>query len=200
MKKVLSMILALSMMLSLAVILPAQAEITDLLDYQTIANEMETFCYQYSQKAVDLNEADILLQAQPEDLLRFGLIPEFIGRLPVTVALDELSKEALIRIITEPKNALSKQYTKLLEMDGVELVIEEEAIERIAEKALERKTGARGLRSIFEEVMTDIMYEIPSRNDVVKCIITKDTIDKVSKPVLVFAENGEEHRSEPELA
>ncbi|MBE6030657.1 MAG: ATP-dependent Clp protease ATP-binding subunit ClpX [Clostridiales bacterium] len=151
-------------------------------------------------KSSKVEEKAILSKLQPEDLLKYGLIPEFIGRLPVTVALDELSKEALIRIITEPKNALSKQYTKLLEMDGVELVIEEEAIERIAEKALERKTGARGLRSIFEEVMTDIMYEIPSRNDVVKCIITKDTIDKVSKPVLVFAENGEEHRSEPELA
>ncbi|MBQ9973227.1 MAG: AAA family ATPase, partial [Firmicutes bacterium] len=151
-------------------------------------------------KSSKVEEKAILSKLQPEDLLKYGLIPEFIGRLPVTVALDELSKEALVRIITEPKNALSKQYTKLLEMDGVELVIEEEAIERIAEKALERKTGARGLRSIFEEVMTDIMYEIPSRNDVVKCIITKDTIDKVSKPVLVFAENGEEHRSEPELA
>lgn len=145
-------------------------------------------------------EKDILLKLQPEDLLKYGLIPEFIGRLPVAVALEELSKESLVRIIKEPRNSLIKQYTKLFEMDGVELEIEDEAIERVAEKALERKTGARGLRSIFESVMTDIMYEIPSRSDVSKCIITKETIDNISQPVLVFAEDSEKKSMEVETA
>jgi len=135
-----------------------------------------------------LETADILKKLQPEDLMKFGLIPEFIGRLPVIVNLNELSKEALVRIITEPKNALLKQYKKLFEMDHVELEIEEDAILRIAEKAIERKTGARGLRSILEKVMTDIMYEIPSREDVHKCIITKGTIDNETMPTLVLVE------------
>ena len=139
----------------------------------------------------EVDTTSLLSRIQPEDLLKFGLIPEFIGRLPVTVTLDELTKEALMTILTEPKNALTKQYTRLFEMDGVELEIENEAIQRVAELALERKTGARGLRSILESVMTDIMYEIPSRTDVKKCIITKDTIDKVSKPILVYAEKQE---------
>lgn len=134
--------------------------------------------------AADMKE--ILKKIQPEDLMKYGLIPEFIGRLPVTVTLEELSKEALVRIITEPKNALLKQYQKLFAMDGVELVLEPDAIEAIAEKALERKTGARGLRSILERIMTDIMYEIPSREDVVKCIITKGTIENDLMPTLVL--------------
>ena len=133
-------------------------------------------------------ETEILKKLQPEDLLKYGLIPEFIGRLPVTVTLEELSKEALMRIISEPKNALLKQYRKLFLMDRVELEVEKEAIEKIAEKAIERKTGARGLRSIFEKVMTDIMYEIPSRTDVLKCIITKATIDNERHPTLVLRE------------
>ena len=145
-------------------------------------------------------EKDILLKLQPEDLLKYGLIPEFIGRLPVAVSLEELSKEALVKIIKEPKNSLLKQYRKLFEMDGVELEIDDDAIERVAEKALERKTGARGLRSIFESIMTDIMYEIPSRSDVVKCIITKETIDNISQPVLVFADGSERKSIEVETA
>ncbi len=145
-------------------------------------------------------EKDILLKLQPEDLLKYGLIPEFIGRLPVAVSLEELSKEALVKIIKEPKNSLLKQYRKLFEMDGVELEIDDDAIERVAEKALERKTGARGLRSIFESIMTDIMYEIPSRSDVVKYIITKETIDNISQPVLVFADGSERKSIEVETA
>ena len=145
-------------------------------------------------------EKHILLKLQPEDLLKYGLIPEFIGRLPVAVSLEELSKEALVKIIKEPKNSLLKQYRKLFEMDGVELEIDDDAIERVAEKALERKTGARGLRSIFESIMTDIMYEIPSRSDVVKCIITKETIDNISQPVLVFADGSERKSIEVETA
>ena len=140
-------------------------------------------------------ETRILSQTRPEDLLKFGLIPEFIGRLPVMVTLEELSEEALVRIITEPKNALLKQYKKLFKIDGVDLEIREDAIRAVAQKALERKTGARGLRSILEGVMTDIMYEIPSRDDVKKCIITKETITDGAKPVLVTEANGEAEAS-----
>lgn len=137
-------------------------------------------------KASKEEGAKILKQVQGEDLLKYGLIPEFIGRLPVMVTLEELSREALVRIIKEPKNAILKQYKKLFQLDGVELEIEDEAILRVAEKALERKTGARGLRSIMEHVMTDIMYEIPSRDDIRKCIITRGTIDYNSGPALVL--------------
>lgn len=137
-----------------------------------------------------LEESEVLKHIQPEDLLKYGLIPEFIGRLPVIVTLEELSKDALIQIITEPKNALLKQYKKLFAMDDVELEIEDEAIARIAEKAIERKTGARGLRGILEDAMTDIMYEIPSREDVQKCIITKETIDKEIEPKLLLVDQS----------
>jgi len=130
--------------------------------------------------------AEVLKSVQAEDLLKYGLIPEFIGRLPVMVTLEELSTEALVRIIKEPKNALLKQYKKLFQLDGVELEIEEDAVLRLAEKAIERKTGARGLRSIMEHVMTDIMYDIPSRTDIRKCIITKSTIDHNTGPTLVL--------------
>lgn len=133
------------------------------------------------------DEEEILKQIQPEDLLKFGLIPEFIGRLPAIVTLKELSEDALVRILTEPKNALVKQYKKLFEIDNVELEFEPEAIKAIAKQAIERKTGARGLRSIIEKVMTDIMYEIPSREDVAKCIVTEGTITDSVQPTLVFA-------------
>ena len=136
--------------------------------------------------------SNILKHIQSEDLLKYGLIPEFIGRLPVIVTLEELSKEALVRIITEPKNALAKQYKKLFNMDNVELVLEDGAVESIADKAIARKTGARGLRSIMEKVMTDIMYEIPSRDDVKKCIITKATIENDERPELVLAEKQDD--------
>ena len=137
------------------------------------------------------DEEEILKQIQPEDLLKFGLIPEFIGRLPAIVTLKELSEEALVRILTEPKNALVKQYNKLFEIDNVELEFEPEAIKAIAKQAIERKTGARGLRSIIEKVMTDIMYEIPSREDVAKCIVTEGTITGSVQPTLVFASEKE---------
>ncbi len=136
-------------------------------------------------------ETKILNQVRTEDLLKFGLIPEFIGRLPVMVTLDELSEDALVRIITEPKNALLKQYQKLFKIDGVELEIEPEAVRAVAQKTLERKTGARGLRSILEGIMTNIMYEIPSRDDVKKCIITKETIIEGAQPTLVLGSKGE---------
>ena len=147
-----------------------------------------------TEKAEDDN---LLAKVQPEDLLKFGLIPEFIGRLPVMVTLEELSEEALIRIIKEPKNALLKQYKKLLEMDGVELSMDDDAVRAIAKQAIERKTGARGLRSIMEGIMTDIMYEIPSRQDVKKCIISKETVEKKIKPDLILADGRllEEHEA-----
>ena len=138
-----------------------------------------------------VEEEKLLSQVRPEDLLKFGLIPEFIGRLPVMVTLGQLSEEALIRIITEPKNALLKQYKKLFKLDNVELEIEPDAVRAIAQKALERKTGARGLRSILEGVMTDIMYEIPSRDDVEKCVITKATIEGMAQPTMIYKTNTE---------
>ncbi|MEI8216689.1 MAG: ATP-dependent protease ATP-binding subunit ClpX [Eubacteriales bacterium] len=142
-------------------------------------------------------ESSVLLkQVQAQDLLRYGLIPEFIGRLPVMVTLEELSKEALVRIIKEPKNALLKQYKKLFAIDGVELEIEDSAIIKVAEKAIERKTGARGLRSIFEHIMTDIMYEIPSRKDILKCVITEDTIVNNTGPKLVLSDNDGDAKDE----
>ncbi len=122
---------------------------------------------------------------QPQDLLKFGLIPEFIGRLSVTVSLDNLDRDALVRILTEPKNALVKQYQKLLEYDGVTLEFDDAAIEAIAEKAIARKTGARGLRSIMEEIMNDVMYTAPSKTDLRKCIITKECVENGAKPKLV---------------
>ncbi len=134
------------------------------------------------------DEEDLLKHIQPEDLLKFGLIPEFIGRLPVIVTLEELTEDALVRIMKEPKNALIKQYKKLFALDHVELEIEEDAIASIAKKAIERKTGARGLRSIFEKAMTDIMFEIPSREDVQKCIVTKGTIEEEKEPTLVLGD------------
>ncbi len=141
----------------------------------------------------DGDETGLMKKVLPEDLLKFGLIPEFIGRLPVIVTLESLSKEALIKIMTEPRNALVKQYKKLFEMDGVELHIEPAALESVAAQAIERKTGARGLRSILENVMTDIMFEIPSRRDIEKCIVTQGTIDCGMAPALILKENvGEE--------
>ncbi len=128
----------------------------------------------------------LLGQVQSQDLLKFGLIPEFVGRMPVVVALEKLDKKALMSILTEPKNALVKQYKELFKMDNVELEIEKEALEEVADRALQINTGARGLRGILESTMTDVMYEIPSRNDIKKCVITKDTIVNKSEPKLVL--------------
>ncbi|WP_352420169.1 ATP-dependent Clp protease ATP-binding subunit ClpX [Proteiniborus sp.] len=141
----------------------------------------------------DLGE--VLKHLQPEDLLKFGLIPEFVGRLPVMVTLNLLDKEALIEILTKPKNALVKQYKELFSMDGVELEIDDEALEVVAEKAIERKSGARGLRGILEEVMLDIMYDIPSREDIEKCVITKDTILNRKEPTLVLSDKRKKKKT-----
>lgn len=141
-------------------------------------------------KNIDDNES-LLSQLIPEDLLKFGLIPEFIGRLPVLASLEQLSEDALVRILTEPKNALVKQYQKMLELDNVELEFEEDALRAIAKEAIERKTGARGLRSIIESTMLDMMYELPSRDDIAKCIITKETITEKTSPKLILKDGTE---------
>ncbi|MBE6065855.1 ATP-dependent Clp protease ATP-binding subunit ClpX [Clostridium cochlearium] len=140
-----------------------------------------------SKKDEDIGE--LLKNIMPEDLLKFGLIPEFIGRLPITVTLSALDEDALVKILTEPKNALVKQYKKLFEMDNVHLEFEEEALKAIAEEAIRRSTGARGLRSIIEEIMKDIMFEIPSNESISQVIINEDTISN-KKPELIEAEGG----------
>lgn len=134
----------------------------------------------------NLDIGALLNQITPQDLLKFGLIPEFIGRVPIIAKLSQLDRDALIQILTVPKNALIKQYKTLLDMDEVELVFDDEAISAIADKALERKTGARGLRSVVEEAVTDIMFEVPSEPEIVKCIVHKECITENKKPELVY--------------
>lgn len=136
-------------------------------------------------------KTEVFKEILPQDLLKFGLIPEFVGRLPIVTTLEELDKEALINILTKPKNALVKQYKKLLAMDGVDLEFKPEAVEAIVEKAIERKTGARGLRSIIEEIMRDIMFDIPSNPKIEKCIVTKETVNEKTKPEIIINESKE---------
>ncbi len=131
------------------------------------------------------NIGETLKKILPEDLLKFGLIPEFIGRVPVVVSLEPLDEDALVRVLTEPQNALVKQYQKLFELDGVTLEITEEAVKAVARQAMKRNTGARGLRSIMEGLMQDLMYEIPSREDIGKCVITEDVIEEAGQPTLI---------------
>lgn len=136
------------------------------------------------EKQEDLKPGEYLAKVLPEDLLRFGLIPEFIGRLPVISSLSPLDEDALIEILTKPKNALVKQYKKLLELDDVELEFTEDALVEVAKQAIERKTGARGLRSIIEGIMLEVMFELPSRDDIAKCTITADVVSKKALPIL----------------
>ena len=142
----------------------------------------------------ELEKYKIFEELLPQDLLKFGLIPEFIGRLPIVATLKELDKKALMRIVTKPKNALVKQYKKLLELDEVELEFKQEALEAIVEKAIERNTGARGLRSIIEDIMRDIMFDVPTNPKIEKCIITKDTVEKKAGPELIINEKKESRR------
>lgn len=139
---------------------------------------------------------EVLKKILPEDLLKFGLIPEFVGRLPVIVTLDALDEEALIRILLEPKNALIKQYQKFLELDNVQLEFKEEALKAIAVEALKRNTGARGLRAIIEGIMRNVMYEVPSRADVVKCTVTKEVVATNEEPVLVTVDRKSKKKEE----
>ncbi len=139
-------------------------------------------------KVFDGDDAGLIKHVEPEDLLRFGLIPELIGRLPVLAVLEELEEDALLQILVKPKNALTKQYIRLFEMDDVKLSFQPEALREMVRKAKARKTGARALRSIFEEVMLDLMYEIPSRNDIVECVITGDYVCGEGEPTFSFKE------------
>jgi ATP-dependent Clp protease ATP-binding subunit ClpX len=134
---------------------------------------------------------DVLRQVQAEDLIQFGLIPEFVGRLPVVATLDALAEDALIDILTKPKNALVKQYQKLFEFEEVRLRFSEGALGAVARQAYRRKSGARGLRSILEGVMLDLMYDIPSRDDVEECVINEEVIEQGSKPLLVLKQEQE---------
>jgi ATP-dependent Clp protease ATP-binding subunit ClpX len=131
----------------------------------------------------DIKKDEILAQVEPDDLIKFGLIPELVGRLPVVTTLDYLDKKALLKILTEPKNAIIKQYKKLLRMEGVELEFNDDALEAVAEIAIERGTGARALRSILENTMIDIMYKIPSKENISNCVITKEVIIDKKEPV-----------------
>lgn len=138
--------------------------------------------------SVEEDMGELLMKVTPQDLVKFGLIPEFVGRVPINVSLKGLDEAALVRILKEPKNALVKQYQKLFELDDVQLEFEPEALEKIAKKAFERKTGARGLRSIMEDVMMDMMYRIPSDEEIEKCIVTADSVDGVSQPMEIRRE------------
>ncbi len=133
----------------------------------------------------DLDGAESFGDTMPEDLIKFGLIPEFIGRLPVVASVTNLDKESLVKILSEPKNALVKQYTRLFEMDGVELEFTEDALDAIADQAIHRGTGARGLRAIMEEVLLPVMYDIPSRDNVAKVVVTKETVEDNVLPTIV---------------
>ena len=147
----------------------------------------------FNAEVVDKNKRDIdelLRQVEPQDLVKFGLIPEFIGRVPVTVSLEMLSEEALVRILTEPKNAITKQYQKLFELDDVKLEFTREALLEIASLAVRRKTGARGLRSIMESAVMDLMYEIPSDSSIGICKVTKDVVNKTGEPELVYRDTA----------
>ncbi len=136
------------------------------------------------QKAEVVNDA-VLSKVLPEDLMKYGLIPEFAGRLPILVTLNSLNKEALVRILQEPRNALIKQYQRFLEMDNVQLEFEDAALDAIAAEALTRNAGARGLRAIIESIMRNVMYEVPSRNDVIRCIVTEDTVRRHAEPQMI---------------
>ena len=143
----------------------------------------------------DMSKYSIFEKLLPQDLLKFGLIPEFVGRLPIIATLKELDKEALIDIVTKPKNALVKQYKKLVALDGVDLEFDQEALEVIVDKAIERKTGARGLRSIIEDIMRDIMFEIPSNPKIEKCIVTKETVQLGEPPKVIINNNREDKKT-----
>lgn len=143
------------------------------------------------------NTSQLLAQVEPEDLIKFGLIPEFIGRLPVIATLEELDEKALVEILTKPKNALTKQYGKLFEYDGVTLEFEQDALEAVAKEAIKRNTGARGLRAILEQSMLEVMYELPAKSHVKKCVVTKDVVLKGERPVMLLADGTEAQATAP---
>ena len=160
--------------------------------YSTASEEVQMMGFGADIKSTEEKDIGSVLRGiLPEDLLKFGLIPEFVGRVPVIVTLDSLDETALIKILTEPKNALTRQYQRLFEMDGVNLVVTDDALHEVAKKAIERKTGARGLRAIMEDVMLDIMYDIPSMDGVKTCEITGDTIRKSGPPRFIRSDSAQ---------
>ena len=140
----------------------------------------------FGEKASEEERDELLPYVEPEDLQRFGLIPELVGRLPVAVHLTDLDEDSLVRILEEPKNALVKQYQKMFELEGIGLTFDPEALRTIAQKTLDRGTGARGLRSVIEDFMRDVMFELPSRTDVREVVVTADCVDKDVPPLLVL--------------
>ncbi len=152
------------------------------------------FSAEISSKDDQKSLSDSLKQVEPEDLIKYGLIPEFVGRLPIVATLEELDENALVQILTEPKNALTKQYHKLFEMEGIEIEFREGALKKVAQKAMERKTGARGLRSILEHVLLDTMYDLPSLEDVSKVVIDESVVNGDSEPLLIFENTGKPAR------
>lgn len=140
-----------------------------------------------------MDEENVLSQVEPEDLIKYGMIPEFVGRFPVVATLNQLDEESLVEILTKPKNALVKQYQKLFSIDGVKLTFTDDALRAIAKKSIERKTGARALRSILEDIMLDVMYLIPSEKGINECIINEDVVDKKASPILIYKEKKVKH-------
>lgn len=140
------------------------------------------------------NVGELFRKVVPQDFVKFGLIPEFVGRVPVTVAFDLLDEDALVRIMVEPKNAITKQYRKLFNIDGIELEFEPGAVKAIAKRSFERKTGARGLRAIMEDVMMDLMYQLPSNDTVEKCIITEDVVEGLGEPILIYYDGSQQKK------
>jgi ATP-dependent Clp protease ATP-binding subunit ClpX len=138
----------------------------------------------------DKDMLNILEQVQPQDLIKYGLIPEFVGRLPVIGLLGELDKEALVRILTEPRNALTKQYQRIFEYEDVTLTFTKDALEAVAEKALGRKIGARGLRLILEDLMLDLMYQLPSQNNITECVISREVVENKVAPIILMEKAG----------
>ena len=135
-------------------------------------------------------DSELLHQVEPEDLIKYGLIPEFVGRLPVVAVLDELDEAALMQILTEPKNALTKQFAKLFKMEGVELEFRDSALKAIAKRALERRTGARGLRSIIEHSLLDTMFELPSLKNVTKVVVDEGVINEGGQPLVIYSDQA----------
>lgn len=156
------------------------------------------FSAEVKSKDESINLGELLVDVEPEDLVRYGLIPEFIGRLPVIATLEELNEDALVQILTEPKNALTKQYGRLFDMEGVELDFRDDALRAVANKAMERKTGARGLRSILESVLLDTMYQVPSMENVAKVVIDSQTIKGESDPLLIYENNDQASKVAPD--
>ena len=144
------------------------------------------FTAEVKSKDEDSKLGEILYDVEPEDLIKYGLIPEFVGRLPVVATLEELDEEALVKILTEPKNAITKQYTKLFDMEGCEIEFREDALRAVARKAMERKTGARGLRTILEQVLLDTMYDLPSLDNIHKVVVDESVIVGDAKPYMIF--------------